>query len=141
MRKFILLTAIVCLTAAAAFAQGGPLGPPHGNIWADGYAYQTIGTPTALGPGPKDGLFVFQGLDGQSAVSESKPGDQDYNGGRWQVYFVEYTESGLAHFDQNNDGVADYELKSWEMVEEYIGEGFLQRAGLGVSLECPLIRK
>lgn len=143
MRKLILLSAIVCLLATAAFAQGkGPVGPPGGNIWADGTAYRTIGTPTNLpNNGPKDGLFVFQGLDGQSAVSESKPGDADYNGGRWQVYVVEFTEAGLAVHDANNDDVADFELTSWEMVQQHIALGHLQQVGLGPSLECPLIRK
>jgi len=60
----------------------------RGQIWADGILFGTIGTPTEFKPGagPFDELYVGPGfLDGIGAISESKPGDQDYNGGRWHV--------------------------------------------------------
>ena len=97
-------------------------GPPAGNFWADGTAYRTVVTPSKLpNKGPKDGLYVFDGLNGQSPVSESKPGDADYNGGRWQVYVLEFTEEGLAAHDANGDGAADLELTSWEEVHMHMG--------------------
>ena len=117
-------------------------GPPAGTIWADGMEFRTVGTPGNFPmKGPKDGLYVFDGLMGQNPISESKPGDRDYNGGRWQVYVVEFTEAGKAVHDINGDGVADFELTSWEMVEEHIGLGHLAPAGMGPSFECPLIKK
>jgi hypothetical protein len=56
-------------------------------IWADCEAFSTLGTKTAFKNGPFDALYngaTFK--DGLGAVSESKPGDKDYNGGRWHVY-------------------------------------------------------
>ena len=70
---------------SAAAKRGAQLG---GMIWADGELFGTVGTPTSLNPdhGPFDALFQGGFKDGIGAISESKPGDQDYNGGRWHVY-------------------------------------------------------
>ena len=137
------LSIITILTFIIAFSS--PIfagGPPSGNFWADGTAYRTVVTPSKLpNKGPKDGLYVFEGLNGQNPVSESKPGDADYNGGRWQVYVLEFTESGLAAHDSDNDGGADFELTSWEDVQTHIGLGHLMQIAMGPSFVCPLIRK
>ena len=60
----------------------------RGMIWADGILFGTVGTPSSFKPtsGPFDQLYTGPGfLDGVGAISESKPGDQDFNGGRWHV--------------------------------------------------------
>ena len=138
MKRQTLITTLFVIFAAS-FAVAG--GPPGGAIWADGYAFKTIDTQNSLpDKGPKDGIYVFANLDGQKPVAESKPGDQDYNGGRWQVYVLEFTESGLAAHDGDGNGVADFELTSWEMVEQHIGLGHLQQKMMGPSFVCPLIK-
>jgi hypothetical protein len=118
------------------------VGPPAPDaFWVDGSLYATVGTPTNLpNHGPKDGIYVFTNLDGQRPVAEAKPGDHDYNGGRWQVTLLEFTEQGLDVHDANDDGMADFELMSWEMVQEHMGLGHLQVAGQGPSFVCPVIR-
>lgn len=132
---FALLT--ILAVAFTAFAGG----PPGGAIWADGHAYKTIGTPAHFpDKGPKDGLYVFEGLDGQNPVAEAKPGDKDYNGGRWQVYVLEFTDSGKAIHDDDGDGTANFELTSWEQVEQHINLGHLYLKQMGPSFECPLIK-
>ena len=139
MFKRILVTSICLAFVTASLALAG--GPPHGTIWADGYAFKTIGTKSSFKDvGPKDGIFVFDNLDGQNPVAEAKPGDRDYNGGRWQVYVLSFTEAGLAIHDADDDGVADFELMSWEMVQNHISLGHLEMVGLGPSFECPLIK-
>jgi hypothetical protein len=61
---------------------------PRDAIWADCEPFGTVGTPTAFKPdhGPFDRLFHGPFKDGIGAISESKPGDQDFNGGRWEVW-------------------------------------------------------
>jgi len=145
MKKLTLFTGVVgiALLSVVAMASNGkgPVGPPGGVIWADGMAYQTVGTPTMLpNHGPKDGIYVFDNLMGQNPVSEAKPGDMDYNGGRWQVYVLRFTDEGLAVHDADGDGMADFELTSWEQVQTHIGLGHLEMVGLGPSFECPLIK-
>jgi hypothetical protein len=57
-------------------------------IWADCEAFATILTPTSFSPnqGNFDELYTGANFkDGLMSISESKPGDQDYNGGRWHV--------------------------------------------------------
>lgn len=131
------LAAVLLLIVSPVVAGG----PPGGTIWADGMAFRTIATPSVLPDrGPKDGIYVFDNLDGQNAVAESKPGDQDYNGGRWQVYVLTFTEDGLAVHDANDDGVADFELTSWEMVQQHIGLGHLEQTAIGPSFVCPMIK-
>jgi len=63
-----------------------------GTIWADCELFRTVGTPAHFKPenGPFDELYNVQGAgttfkDGVAAISESKPGDKDFNGGRWHV--------------------------------------------------------
>jgi hypothetical protein len=64
----------------------------RGAIQADCELFGTVGTPTSFKPssGPFDELYNV-GMaggsvkDGAAAISESRPGDQDFNGGRWHV--------------------------------------------------------
>jgi hypothetical protein len=98
-----------------------------GMIWADEELFRTVGTPTSLPPdhGPFDKLY--QAGDGNSfkdmvgAISESKPGDQDWNGGRWDVYVP---KEGVMTDYSNADSVEDLDLNDFESA--------------GVYLECPL---
>ena len=60
----------------------------RGQIWADGILFGTIGTPAEFKPGAEsfDELYTSPGFKNEvGAISESKPGDKDYNGGRWHV--------------------------------------------------------
>lgn len=140
MKKVIsTLFVLTLLLTMSSISHAG--GPPGGAIWADGHAYKTIATPANFTDnGPKDGIYVFDNLEGQNPVAEAKPGDQDYNGGRWQVYVLSFTEEGLAVHDANNDGVADFQLTSWEQVQTHIGLGHLEMTAVGPSFECPLIK-
>ena len=138
MKRQTLITAMFIIFAASLAFAGGP---PGGAIWADGYAYKTIDTQNSLpNKGPKDGIYVFANLGGQNPVAESKPCDRDYNGGRWQVYVLEFTESGLLAHDDDGDGIANFQLMSWEMVQTHIGLGHLTQVAMGPSFVCPLIK-
>ena len=94
-RKILVLSAVVVMAlmaTTAAFADGPP-GLP-GRIYVDDALFATGGL-TAL-PAPNanniqsfDKLYVVtNGVDGQPAVGEAAPGDQDFNGGRWDVQTV-----------------------------------------------------
>jgi hypothetical protein len=143
MKRMIALTAV--LTLAGFFtANGAGLGPPHPAFYVDGELYRTVGTPTSLpDKGPFDGLYGFSDeiLQGQTPVAESAPGDQDYNGGRWERRILEFTEEGVAVHDPDGDGVVNFELTSWEEVEEHIALGHLEVIGEVTRFECPVIPK
>jgi hypothetical protein len=97
-----------------------------GMIWADGELFRTVGTPTSL---PESGKFdiLYQGSfkDGVGAISESKPGDQDYNGGRWDIWHVKAGVPMDKYVDATS--VEDLDPNDFEST--------------GNRLECPLIHQ
>ena len=121
MRKLIAVCVVLTLVTGA-WAAGKKLGPPvEDAFWVDDVLYRTILTPTNLPDhGPKDGLYVIQGLMDQQPVGEAKPGDQDYNGGRWQVTVIQFTAAGEAVHDTDGDGYVDLELTNWEALSTTI---------------------
>jgi hypothetical protein len=100
-RKILVVSAVlvIALMATTAAFAGGPDGPPGmpGRLYVDGALYATRGL-TAL-PAPNanniqsfDKLYVVtNGVDGQPGVGEAAPGDTDFNGGRWDVQTVTWT--------------------------------------------------
>ena len=141
MKRMIALTAVL-IVAGSLTAYGQGLGPPHDAFYVDGEIYRTVGTPTDLPvEGPFDGLYGFSGLEGQTPVAESAPGDQDYNGGRWARRILEFTEDGIAVHDPDGDGMVNFELTSWEEVEHHIGLGHLEVTPGVKYFECPVIPK
>jgi hypothetical protein len=57
-------------------------------IWADCEAFGTLGTKSSFKATAGNFDELYNGAhfkDGLGAISESKPGDQDFNGGRWHV--------------------------------------------------------
>ena len=121
----------------AALARGGPdngLGATQvfaEALWNDGELYGTVVTPKDVSSNAPahsfDELYNFgnSGLTGQRSTIEAAPGQTDYNGGRWIVIPVTFTESGLAQFDQDNDGKIDSEFTSNEQVEQAELDGYV----------------
>jgi hypothetical protein len=63
---------------------------PQPPIWVDCIAYTGIVTPATFKPVSHsfDELYAMPNAnfkDGKPLISDSKPGDQDYNGGRWHL--------------------------------------------------------
>jgi hypothetical protein len=75
-----------------AFGASGALagGPPQLSFYIDDVRYRTVGTPTDFfGTGAPDFTFdKIYNLGTGINVADAKPGDRDFNGGRWQVYTV-----------------------------------------------------
>ena len=113
-------------------------------LWAGGTTWDTVLTPTAFKNPPHhsvDLLFDFSmsGLTGQRSVSESYPGQPDYNGGRWWVQMVVFTAEGIAALDVDGDGVIDVELTSAEEVLNQMTLGHLLIFETATYFECPLL--
>ena len=62
---------------------------PRPTIWADCKKYSGVVVPATFKPesDPFDELYMIPSgaKDGVNLISDSKPGDQDYNGGRWHL--------------------------------------------------------
>ncbi|HEY3015575.1 MAG TPA: hypothetical protein VGJ41_10725 [Nocardioides sp.] len=82
-------------------------------FWIDGSLYRTVGTPTDLSDtgapaSTYDAIYAFSGT--QRNVAEAKPGDTDFNGGRWQVHLLAFPSgyaAALATGDANGNGAID----------------------------------
>jgi hypothetical protein len=119
--------AMLLSVAATSVAAGGPPSPA---FYVDGVQYRTVGTPTDFSrtgaPASSfDRIYVLG--DGLEAVAEAKPGDRDYNGGRWMVFPVTWN-------------IAPVQLTSAEQVLDFASQGWLTIASAPVKLfECPVI--
>lgn len=96
---------VLALTASAVSAGG----PPSLSFYVDGERYRTIATPTDLSnTGAPEHSFdrIYALGNGLINVAEAKPGDRDYNGGRWIVLPVTWNTTPV-------------QLTSAEQVEAY----------------------
>lgn len=123
------LAATLLVTIGASAVVAG--GPPSLAFYVDGARYRTIATPTDLsGTGaPAHSFDTIYVLGGTLAnVAEAKPGDRDYNGGRWMVTPVTWAI-----------GVTPVQLTRAEDVEAYADAGMLTIEDPVAWFVCPVI--
>ena len=105
-------------------------GPPSLGFYVDDVRYRTVGTPTDFSHtgAPASSYDRIYALgDGLANVAEAKPGDQDFNGGRWMVLPVTWN-------------VTPYQLTSAEAVWAAANAGDLSIGTAPVRMfECPVI--
>jgi hypothetical protein len=129
MRRLSLLagTTLAVSLLAAPVAAGGP---PSVGFYVDGDLYRTIATPTNLsGTGAPAHSFdtIYALGDGLTNVAEAKPGDRDYNGGRWMVTAIEWHTTPT-------------QLTSEEEVLAAEAAGDLSIGGVVNMFVCPVIK-
>jgi len=145
MRK-LLVVSIVSALAMCAFAgvatatgAGGVTGP---SFYVDGTLYRTVGTPTDLSAtgAPASSFDTIDDLSAYQAynVATAAPGDPGYNGGRWRLHAVSFTDysAAVAQFDTNGSGNFD----SDEEVQAALAGGAASDLGVVRSFECPVIK-
>jgi hypothetical protein len=123
---------------AVAPASAGVTGPA---FYVDGVLYRTVNTPTDLSgtgaPGHAwDTIYDFGGV--QVNVATAAPGDQAYNGGRWQVHALSFPsgyDAALAAGDLDGDGVLD----SAAEVDAALAAGTALDTGVVKQFVCPVI--
>jgi hypothetical protein len=122
--------ALIALALTFGTASAGN-GPPAIGFYVDGALYRTVGTPTDLTQtgAPSHSYDVIYALGGSLMnVAEAKPGDSDYNGGRWMVLAVTWN-------------VAPVQLSSAEQVLYYESQGWIDIGQTPVKqFVCPVIR-
>jgi len=134
----ILATTLLMVVLTVAVTQAKSIANA---IWADGELFGVTLTPKDVpNKGPFDIIYNFadSGLAGQRGISDSKPGDTDYNGGRWEVKLVTFTDQGKSVHDPDGDGVVNFELKSAEDVITHAGLGHLTISEPVRYFVCPL---
>lgn len=104
-----------------------------GVIWSDGELFRTLGSPAVFSgdSGPFDILFTGASFkDGVGAISESKPGDADYNGGRWEVWAL---KEGVMTDYSNATSVEDLNMDDFESADFYFECPLRPARGKGVG--------
>jgi hypothetical protein len=67
------------------------------------------------------------------------PRDQEFNGGRWEVYGATFTASGIAALDQDGNGHIDDEITSYAELQQHVGAGHVVLGNNVVTrFVCPL---
>jgi hypothetical protein len=136
----IVVVAAVLVVPATAMAAGNGAGGVTGPaFYVDGELYRTVGTPTDLSGtgGPDHSFDVIYGIAGQPNVATAAPGDRDYNGGRWKVHALSFTDyaAAVAAVDANGSG----DLDSAAEVHAAMAGGFVIGNEIVASFECPVI--
>ena len=112
------LASVLAATGLLVSIAAGPVaagGPQSLSFYIDGSRYRTVGTPTDFSnTGAPDFTYdrIYALGSGLINVAEAKPGDRDFNGGRWAVMPV------TCH-------TAPVQLTSAEAVEAYADAGWL----------------
>jgi len=143
-RSLCLGAILLSLSTFSPHATAAPATRVSAALWGNGEIYDTILTDTNFRQVPPQSTdllynFAMSGLEGQRAVAEAAPGDPDYNGGRWTVLLVVFTEQGIAAHDPDEDGVVNFELTSEEEVLFHQSLGHLEIMDAGVYFEGPML--
>jgi hypothetical protein len=145
MRRFLGISLLVVLAVATAVTAGTAGAAGSGGVsgpafYVNGELYRTVNTPTDLSktgaPAESfDTIYDFGGL--QLNVATAAPGDPGYNGGRWRVHALTFTNYAAAvqQFDTNGSGNFD----SAEEVQAAVAAGAATDAGVVKSFVCPVI--
>jgi hypothetical protein len=135
----VALLATLSVTAVGAAGSGGVTGPA---FYVDGQLYRTVVTPTDFSRtrAPEhsfDIIYDFGGL--QRNVAEAAPGDRDYNGGRWRVHALSFSDYAGALADDSVDMNQNDVLDSAEEVLAAIAGGYATDTGVVATFVCPVI--
>jgi hypothetical protein len=132
MKKAItVIVALASVLMLALPALAAPGQPDFGDaIFADGEVWGTKGNGSLPPPNDNnrqsfDDLYEFtNGVAGQLPVSEAGPGNPDYNGGRWAVIEVTWTDPSEAVLITSAEQLEDHDLQFTET---------------GTYFQCPLL--
>ncbi|MGH3072777.1 MAG: hypothetical protein ACRDNB_10985 [Gaiellaceae bacterium] len=134
---------VIAATAAALLASTAGAGVGGPAFYVDGTLYRTVGTPTDLsGTGAPaqawDTIYDFGG--NQLNVATAAPGDEGYNGGRWQVHALAFPAgyaAALSAGDANGNGAID----SDEELAAALAAGTAADTGVVRQFTCPVIKQ
>jgi len=103
-RRIAALASALGLVASLGAGTALAGGPPQLSFYIDDVRYRTVGTPTDFSnTGAPDFTYDrIYNLGTGINVADAKPGDRDFNGGRWKVYVVTWAP-GVTPVQYTND--------------------------------------
>ena len=140
----IIISTLTLICVSSVFA--APSIRVSGALWANDELFDTVLTDTSFHLPPVHSTdvlynFMISGLGGQRSVSDSGPGDRDFNGGRWSVKVVVFTEAGIEAHDPDGDGIVNFELTNADDVIAHQTLGHLDIMDTSIYFECPLLKR
>jgi len=107
---------------------------PTGAVWADGELFAIVAPPATFDNPHGNFDELYKGgngfLNGVGAISDAKPGDQDYNGGRWHVQLL---KAGVDPDKYASASSADdLDPADFESTDVYFECPMIPRRGVGV---------
>ena len=127
----VIFAAIVLIATIPSIDAQGP--NPRPQSWADCELFAGVVTRATFDPqrDPFDELYTGGNgfKNGVPLISESKPGDMDYNGGRWHKNMLK----GGVDPDKYSEAcsVEDLDMNDFESTSEYFECPLLPRRGQG----------
>jgi hypothetical protein len=112
LRRIASAVSAVALIASVGVSTVAAGGPPALSFYVDDVRYRTVGTPTDFfGTGAPASTYdkIYALGPGLINVADAKPGDTDFNGGRWAVYPITWAE-GVTPMQATNDG----QILAWQ---------------------------
>ena len=129
MRRLISLLAGTGLLLALAVGPVAAGGPPSVGFYVDDALYRTVGTPSDFsGTGAPAHSFdhIYALGNGLMNVADAKPGDRDFNGGRWMVLPIDWHTTPV-------------QLTNDAQIHAYANAGLLSVGDPVKLFECPVI--
>lgn len=127
--------------ATPAAAKSEKAAKPGPMIWANGELFRSIVTSATFSgdQGNFDALYVLDpaGTNGNTFagdythLSDSAPGDQDYNGGRWEVFHLKSSVDAGKYDDVSSTSDAAFDHTDWVSQEVYFECPMLPMRGQG----------
>ncbi len=125
--KTVVVVALTLFTCAAALSQGPNARPQS---WAGCERFDGVVTPNSLPiQGRFDPLYMMPGhtfKDGVPLISAFKPGDGNYNGGRWHLFVLK--EGVDASKYAGACRVEDLDVNDFQATDKYFTCPLLPRA-------------
>ena len=104
---------------------------PRPQTWFDCELFDGVVTPATFVPGPDNFDELYTGgagfILGVPLISESRPGDQDYNGGRWHLNVLRPDVDPFKY--GNACSVEDLDLGDFISTDQYFECPLLPRRG------------
>ena len=138
------IIALICLgaLAAALLATAARAGKPAASFYVNGTLYRTVGTPTDFtntGAPASSYDTIYQLFGAQPYnVATAAPGDPGFNGGRWRVIGLSFSDYGAALAAHDTNGSGDFDTTA--EVQSALDDGSAVSLGVVKAFECPVIR-
>jgi hypothetical protein len=138
--RILMISIMAILISVSLAAADDDMTPMLSYCWANGVIYGIV-VPTNSGAsgGMRNTLYVFRKLTGQRPVAEAAPGDHEYQNGRFETVFLDFTPKGIDALDPNHDGMCEFEITNAKMVKNYLDQGYLALGGRGALMDIKLV--